>query len=347
MNLESKIINALKTVKDPFSQKDLLMAGAVQGLKITEKGGVSFVLEIDTQYLQKGRELKENLESLLKNIDGIMEVNIVLTAQRKPRANNSLQKTIPGITYILAVASGKGGVGKSTTAVNLACALQQMNLKVGMLDADIYGPSFPRLLGINKKPTTDDGKFMNPIEVHGLKSMSMGYMMAEGAPAIWRGPMAQKALQQMLHQTKWGELDVLVVDLPPGTGDIHLSLAQLVLISGAIVVSTPQDLALIDARRGLEMFLKVNIPVLGFVENMSYFLCPHCEGRSDIFETGGVHREAKKLGLSLLAEIPLHMAIREASERGKPIVLHDPMSNESQIYRSLAASVVNNLENKK
>ena len=347
MNLESKIVHVLKTVKDPFSQKDLVVAGIVHGLKVTEKGRVSFVLEVDTQYLQKGRELKENLEYLLKNIDGIIEVNIVLTAQRKPRANNALQKSVPGITYILAVASGKGGVGKSTTAVNLAYALQQMNLKVGILDADIYGPSLPRLLGINEKPTTDDGKLMNPIEVYNLKSMSMGYMMAEGMPAIWRGPMAQKALQQMLHQTKWGELDVLVVDLPPGTGDIHLSLAQLAHISGAVIVSTPQDLALIDARRGLEMFLKVNVPVLGLVENMSYFLCPHCEGRSDIFETGGVHREAKKLGLPLLAEIPLHMLIREASDRGSPIVLNDPMSNESQIYKSLAASILNILINKK
>ena len=342
MNLESKIVNALKTVKEPFSQKDLLSSGALQGLKVTENGSVSFVLEIDTQYLQKGRELKETLESLLKAIQGITEVHIVLTAQRKPRANNSLQKPMPGIKYILAIASGKGGVGKSTTAVNLACALQQMDLKVGVLDADIYGPSLPRLLGVNEKPTTDDGKFMNPIEAHGLKSMSMGYMMAEGAPAIWRGPMAQKALQQMLHQTKWGELDVLVVDLPPGTGDVHLSLAQMVLLSGAIIVSTPQDLALIDARRGLEMFLKVNVPVLGLVENMSYFLCPHCEGRSNIFETGGVHREAQKLGLPLLAEIPLHMAIREASERGRPIAMADPTSHEAIIYKSLASSIASN-----
>lgn len=347
MNLESKIVNALKTVKAPFSQKDLLSSGALQGLKVTENGSVSFVLEIDTQYLQKGRELKETLESLLKAIQGITEVHIVLTAQRKPRANNSLQKPIPGIKYILAIASGKGGVGKSTTAVNLASALQQMNLKVGVLDADIYGPSLPRLLGISEKPTTDDGKFMNPIEAHGLKSMSMGYMMAEGAPAIWRGPMAQKALQQMMHQTKWGELDVLVVDLPPGTGDVHLSLAQMVLLSGAIIVSTPQDLALIDARRGLEMFLKVNVPVLGLVENMSYFLCPHCEGRSDIFETGGVHRETQKLGLPLLAEIPLHMAIREASERGRPIVRADPTSHEAIIYKSLASSIANNILSKK
>lgn len=347
MNLESKIVTALKTVKEPFSQKDLLSSGALQGLKVTENGSVSFVLEIDTQYLQKGREFKETLESLLKAIQGITEVHIVLTAQRKPRANNSLQKPMPGIKYILAIASGKGGVGKSTTAVNLACALQQMNLKVGVLDADIYGPSLPRLLGVNEKPTTDDGKFMNPIEAHGLKSMSMGYMMAEGAPAIWRGPMAQKALQQMLHQTKWGELDVLVVDLPPGTGDVHLSLAQMVLLSGAIIVSTPQDLALIDARRGLEMFLKVNVPVLGLVENMSYFLCPHCEGRSDIFETGGVHREAQKLSLPLLVEIPLHMAIREASERGRPIVTADPTSHEAIIYKSLASSIVSNFLSKK
>jgi len=336
MTLDSHIITILKTLKDPLSQDDIVSAGIVQGLQITPNGKVSFVLEIKTEYMKEGMALKEKAETLLKTISGVTDIQIALTATRKPKAHNPSKAGLPDVNHILAVASGKGGVGKSTTAINLACALQTMGLKVGILDADIYGPSLPRLVGINQKPTSDDGKIMNPIEAHGLKCMSMGFMVAEKTPAIWRGPMVQSAFQQMLRQTKWGELDVLVIDLPPGTGDVQLSLAQTVLVSGALIVSTPQDLALIDARKGLEMFLKVEIPVLGFVENMSYFLCPHCEGRSEIFEHGGVHKEALELGVPLLAEIPLHMAIRETSEKGTPLVIANPTSPEAGIYKKLA-----------
>jgi len=340
MSLETQILNVLKTLVDPLSQKDIVSSGVLQGLNVTPEGKVSFTLEINMEHMNEGIKVKEKAESLLQNIPGVTNVQIALTAQRKAKANNPSKAGIPSVKHILAVASGKGGVGKSTTAVNLACALQTMDLRVGILDGDVYGPSLPRLLGVNQKPTSDDGKIMNPIEVHGLKCMSMGFMMDEKVPAIWRGPMVQSAFQQMLRQVKWGELDVLVIDLPPGTGDVQLTLAQTVLLSGAIIVSTPQDLALIDARKGLEMFLKVNVPVLGFVENMSYFICPHCEERSDIFEHGGVHEEARTLGIPLLAEIPLHMLIRETSEKGTPIVLAYPKSSEAQAYLSLAEKVI-------
>ncbi len=339
MTLESQIITLLKTLRDPLSQTDIVSADMVQGLHLTPDGKVSFVLEIKTEFMKEGMALKEKAVALLKPLPGVTDIQIALTAERKPKAHNPSKTGLPNVAHILAVASGKGGVGKSTTAVNLACALHTMGVKVGLLDADIYGPSLPRLVGLNEKPTSDDGKTMNPLQAHGLKCMSMGFMVSEKTPAIWRGPMIQSAFQQMLRQTNWGELDVLIIDLPPGTGDVQLSLAQTVLVSGALIVSTPQDLALIDARRGLEMFVKVEIPVLGFVENMSYFLCPHCDGRSEIFEHGGVHAEAQELGVPLLAEIPLHMAIREASERGTPLVYAHPDSPEAKVYQDLGARV--------
>jgi len=339
MSLESQIVSALKTLVDPLSGQDIVSGGILQGLNITSSGSITFVLEVNTEYMNEGIKLKEKAVSLLEKIQGVASVQIALTAQRKAKAHNPSTKEIPGVKHIVAVGSGKGGVGKSTTAVNLACALQTMNLKVGILDGDIYGPSLPRLLGINQKPTSDDGTLINPLEVHGLKCMSMGFMIDEKMPTIWRGPMVQKALHQMLRQVKWGDLDVLVIDLPPGTGDVHLTLAQTTLLSGAIIVSTPQDLALIDARKGLEMFLKVNVPVLGLVENMSYFLCPHCQIRSEIFEHGGVHKEAEALGVPLLAEIPLHMAIREASEKGTPVVLSSPTSLEANVYKKFGQRV--------
>jgi len=339
MSLESQIIRNLETLVDPFSQQNIVKGGVVQGLKISPSGKVSLTIEVNTEYMNEGMKLKEKVTTLLEKIPGVTDLQIALTAQRKPKAQNSLKKKIPGIQHILVVASGKGGVGKSTTAVNLAHALEKMDLKVGILDADIYGPSLPRLLGIHQKPTSEDGKIINPIEVHNLKAMSLGFMLAENMPTIWRGPMVQSALQQMLRQVKWGELDVLVIDMPPGTGDIHLSLVQTVLLSGTVIVSTPQDLALIDARKGLEMFLKVDVPVLGLVENMSFFLCPHCEGRSDIFEHGGVHRQAHTLGLPLLAEIPLHMSIRETAEKGMPLVHAYPNSPETHLYQRLAEKI--------
>src|SRR5262249_5069245 len=235
------------------------------------------------------------------------------------------------------VASGKGGVGKSTTAVNLALGLKAIGLEAGILDADIYGPSQPRLLGLSGRPQVAKGNRLRPMQGHGLKAMSMGFMVDEGTPIIWRGPMVVSALTQMLREVAWGDLDVLVIDMPPGTGDVQLTIAQQVPLSGAVIVSTPQDLALIDARKGLNMFRKVDVPVLGIVENMSYFVCSKCGERHEIFGHGGAKSEAEKLGIPFLGAVPLHMEIRVTSDRGQPMVISSPESIHAQIYREVAA----------
>jgi ATP-binding protein involved in chromosome partitioning len=247
---------------------------------------------------------------------------------------------IPGVRAIIAVASGKGGVGKSTTAVNLALGLAALGHKVGLLDADIYGPSVPRLLGLaGQKPQLVDGKRIAPLVKWGIVAMSIGFMVGEDTPTIWRGPMVMGALEQLLREVAWGELDYLIVDMPPGTGDAQLTMAQRVPLAGAIIVSTPQDIALIDARKGLHMFRRVGVPVLGIVENMSYFLCPHCGERSDIFGHGGARSTAVELGCDFLGEIPLHIDIRESSDSGAPIVASKPDSVEADVYRELARRV--------
>ncbi len=249
------------------------------------------------------------------------------------------QSDIPGVAAVIAVASGKGGVGKSTTALNLALGLRDLGLRVGLLDADIYGPSVPRLTGIREKPELNDERKMIPIQRFGLAVMSIGFLVEEDTAMIWRGPMVMSAITQMLRDVAWGTLDVLVVDMPPGTGDAQLTLAQNVPLKGAVIVSTPQDLSLIDARRGLAMFTKVNVPVLGIVENMSYFQCPHCGGRSDIFGHGGARHEAERLGVPFLGEVPLHMDIREKSDSGLPVAVSDPDGVHAKIYRDIAVRV--------
>jgi ATP-binding protein involved in chromosome partitioning len=252
---------------------------------------------------------------------------------------DKVQPGIPGVDAVIAVASGKGGVGKSTTAVNLALGLRDLGLKVGMLDADIYGPSLPKLLAIKDKPQTVGGNRLKPIERYGLTVMSIGFLIDEETPMIWRGPMVMSAITQMLRDVEWGKLDIMVVDMPPGTGDAQLTMAQQVPLKGAVIVSTPQDLALIDARRGVAMFKRVNVPVLGVVENMSYFLCPSCGTRSDIFSHGGAHKEADRLGVPFLGEVPLHMTIREKSDAGLPVVATEPDGPHAKIYRDIASRV--------
>ena len=251
---------------------------------------------------------------------------------------------IAGIKHMIAVASGKGGVGKSTTAVNLALGLQAIGLKTGILDADIYGPSQPRLLGLAGRPQVAQGNRLRPMQAFGLEAMSMGFLVDEGTPIIWRGPMVVSALTQMLRDVEWGELDALVIDMPPGTGDVQLTMAQQVPLSGAIIVSTPQDLALIDARKGLNMFRRVDVPVLGIIENMSYFICPKCGERSDVFGHGGAKAEAEKLGIPFLGGVPLHMDIRATSDEGQPIVASSPDSPHAKIYRDIAAKAWSELK---
>jgi ATP-binding protein involved in chromosome partitioning len=258
---------------------------------------------------------------------------------QSPSSPMSKQSEIPGVAAVIAVASGKGGVGKSTTALNLALGLRDLGLRVGLLDADIYGPSVPRLTGIHEKPELNGDRKMIPIQRFGLSIMSIGFLVEEDTAMIWRGPMVMSAITQMLRDVAWGTLDILVVDMPPGTGDAQLTLAQNVPLKGAVIISTPQDLSLIDARRGLAMFRKVNVPVLGIVENMSYFQCPECGTRSDIFGHGGARHEAERLGVPFLGEIPLHMSIRTSSDAGNPVVASEPDGPHAAIYRAIATQV--------
>ena len=292
--------------------------------------------------------MRKAAEAAVDALPGVLSVSAVLTAQKAAPAGRGThgrnaappaKALVPGVKTIVAVASGKGGVGKSTTAVNLALGLAANGLKVGILDADIYGPSMPRILGISGKPNSRDGRVLEPMENYGVKCMSMGFLVAEDTPMIWRGPMVMSALNQMLRDVNWGELDILVVDLPPGSGDAQLTMAQQVPLSGAVIVSTPQDIALLDARKGLNMFRKVDVPVLGIIENMSYFSCPNCGHRSEIFSHGGARREAEKLGVEFLCEVPLDIAIRETSDEGTPIVVSQPDSEHAKAYRLLAKRV--------
>lgn len=308
--------------------------------------------------------MRQRAEAAVKAVPGVTGAMVALTAERsggqraapqpaQPQARphthgqqgpGGAQPGIPGVDAILAVASGKGGVGKSTTAVNLALGLRDQGLKVGVLDADIYGPSLPKLLAIREKPTTIGGNRLKPIERYGLTVMSIGFLIDEDTPMIWRGPMVMSAITQMLREVEWGKLDVMVVDMPPGTGDAQLTMAQQVPLKGAVIVSTPQDLALIDARRGVAMFKRVNVPVLGIVENMSYFLCPSCGTRSDIFGHGGAHKEAERLGVAFLGEVPLHMTIRERSDAGLPVVATEPDGPHAKIYREIAERVLEQIK---
>ena len=336
------------------------------------KGKVYFSISVDPARADELEALRQAAEKAVKAVPGVEAVTVTLTADRAPggasngngrgpeappgspftrpgAARDARHRPggVPGVDHIIAVASGKGGVGKSTTAVNFALALKEKGLSVGILDADIYGPSMPRLLGLKGQPQQVAGNKLAPMEAYGLKVMSMGFLVDEETPMIWRGPMVMSALSQMLKDVAWGELDVLVVDMPPGTGDAQLTMAQQVPLAGAVIVSTPQDLALIDARKGLAMFRKVNVPVLGIVENMSTFICPHCGERSDIFGHGGARAEAARLGVPFLGEVPLTLAIRETSDEGRPVVATDPTSPAAVAFREIAARAFGELERSK
>ncbi len=349
---QERILAALRQVNDPERGGDIVSLGMVSGIQIRE-GHVGFAIEVEPERGPRLEPLRKAAEKAVADLDGVLSASVVLTAEKRaarpaapqqPAHRHAPQKPlVPEVRSIVAVASGKGGVGKSTVAVNLALALAANGLQVGLLDADIYGPSQPRLLGLKGRPHTKDGKVLEPMEAFGIKAMSIGFLVNEDQAMIWRGPMVMSALQQMLRDVNWGALDVLVVDMPPGTGDAQLTMAQQVPLAGAIIVSTPQDLALLDARKGIAMFRKVEVPVLGIVENMSYFLCPHCGGRTEIFAHGGARHEADKLGVPFMGEVPLDLAIRETSDGGTPIVASAPDSENALIFRRMAATVAGRL----
>ena len=355
------ILAALRRVRHPARGGDVVSLEMISGI-VVKGSNVGFAIEIDPAEAAAMEPLRRACEQAVRAVPGVTSCTAVLTAERAPGGRQAgppptmpgrapaqgqpapQKPLVPGVKWIVAVASGKGGVGKSTTAVNLAMGLAAIGERVGLLDADIYGPSIPRMAGITGKPASSDGKKLRPMEAWGVKCMSMGFMVEEDAPMIWRGPMVQSALQQMLGDVLWGELDVLVVDMPPGTGDAQLTMAQKVPLAGAVIVSTPQDIALLDARKAINMFRKVDVPVLGIVENMSYFCCPNCGHRTEIFAHGGARACAAKYGVDFLAEIPLDLRVRETSDEGRPIVVSEPDHPVAEAYRNLALSVRDELE---
>ena len=352
-----QVLEQLKKIHGPDGKGDLVSSGVVENVLVND-GKVIFSLSVAADRAKQLEPLRALAEQAVASIEGVEKVTAVLTAEaspgkakpspaaqsHSPQPANSRQAAVAGVNSIIAVASGKGGVGKSTTSVNLALGLAASGLKVGILDADIYGPSMPRMLGLKDRPEAN-GKILKPLEGYGLKVMSIGFLVEEDTPMIWRGPMVISAITQMLREVEWGQLDVLVVDMPPGTGDAQLTMAQQVPLAGAVIVSTPQDIALIDARKGLNMFRKVEVPILGLIENMSYFLCPSCGERSDIFGHGGAREEATRLGLEFLGAVPLHMDIRKTSDGGNPITISAPDSEFGKIYRNIADNVLRQLQN--
>jgi len=345
---EQQILEALGRVVDPEKAADIVSLGMVSGVVVRD-GNVAFAIEVEPERGPRLEPLRKAAEKAVAALPDVLSVTAVLTAQAAARGRAAPQPaagrraergTVPGVRAIVAIASGKGGVGKSTVAANLALGLRANGLRVGVLDADIYGPSMPRMLGLSgQRPESRDGKILTPLENFGLRCMSMGFLVPEDTAMIWRGPMVTSALQQMLRGVNWGELDIMIVDMPPGTGDAQLTMAQQVPLAGAVIVSTPQDIALLDARKGLNMFTKVDVPVLGIVENMSYFLCPHCGGRSEIFSHGGACQEAERLGTEFLGEVPLDIAIRETSDGGTPITVAEPDNPHALVFRRIAARI--------
>ena len=366
-----QLIEALKTIIHPKLNKNIIDLGIVQGL-IIKDGNIGFALNIDPKDIEEMEKVRQSCDQLLHQIHGVKKVTSVLTAERdttnEPPRNESPKKSfgekkkfgghgtppppqgpaaIPGVKHVIAVASGKGGVGKSTTAINLALAFSKLGLKAGIFDLDIYGPSVPRLMGLSDaRPESLEGGKITPLKNHGIVSMSIGYLMEKDAATIWRGPMVMGAIQQMTNDVKWdlySPLDVLILDLPPGTGDAQLTMVQNIKLAGAVIVSTPQDLALIDARKAITMFDKTKTNVFGIIENMSYFICPHCGERSDIFSHGGARATAKEKNLDFLGSIPLDMEIRETADSGNPIVVSNESSPHTKAYIEIADKILEKL----
>ena len=343
------VLGLLKTLNDPVSGASLVEAGLVKALTVSDDNAVRFVLEVSPSHAAAYSEVRQQAEDAVKGLAGVSAVSVVMTAHSTPsappdlnpkRAAPSGPQKIPGVDRILAVASGKGGVGKSTVASNLACALAAEGRRVGLLDADVYGPSQPRMLGVSGRPASPDGKTILPMRNFGVTMMSIGLMTNDDQAVVWRGPMLMGALQQMMTQVQWGALDVLIVDLPPGTGDVQMTLAQKAHVDGAIIVSTPQDVALLDARKGIDMFNQLKTPIIGMIENMSTHICSECGHEEHVFGHGGVAKEAEKLGVPLLAEIPLHLDIRLAADGGAPIVVSTPDSAQAAGFRAVAQRLI-------
>jgi ATP-binding protein involved in chromosome partitioning len=366
---EDDVRRALKAVPAPDGAPSLADSGALSKIAVMPGGRVIFSIETTPDRAGAVETIRKAAEAAVKAVPGVSDVLVALTAERAPGSAPAPKQAapaspmmtrgargapegaapparpaggpgpqgagVPGVRHIIAIASGKGGVGKSTTAANVALALKAQGLKVGLMDADVYGPSVPTLFALHDRPEVE-GKMMKPLEKHGLKIMSIGFLVDAGTAMIWRGPMVMSALTQMLTEVAWGELDVLVVDMPPGTGDAQLTMAQRVKLSGAVIVSTPQDLALADARRGVAMFRKVDVPILGIVENMSYYCCPNCGHRADLFGHGGARAEAQAMGAPFLGEIPLAIQIREGSDAGAPVVAADPTGEHARAYATIA-----------
>jgi len=362
-SINEALLEQLKKVKGPDLESNIVDLGLVSNIHF-EKGKASLFISVPAERAAALEPMRAAAEKVILELDIVETALVVLTAEKETspqqrdvpppiadKAKSSTkgkQRGLPnGIQSIIAVASGKGGVGKSTTSVNLALAMQALGLKVGILDADIYGPSLPRLLGIAGRPQPAGGQIIMPLEGFGIKVISMGFLVDEGTPMIWRGPMVVSAITQMLQQVEWGELEFLIVDMPPGTGDVQLTLAQEVPLTGAIIVSTPQDLALIDARKGLNMFRQVDVPILGFIENMSYYICPKCGERHEIFDHGGAEKEAERIGVPLLGRVPLDIVIRTTADLGTPIVVSAPKSEHTKVYYSIAQNILKRMDQRK
>lgn len=361
---EADVLKALQAIVGPDGRTPVSRSNGIAGLTIRD-GKVYLALTGNPRLAEAMETMRREAEAAIRALPGVASALVSLTAERAPGAPGASSASsassaaparpaparaaaprniaIPGVRHVIAVASGKGGVGKSTTTVNLAVGLAAAGWKVGVLDADVFGPSLPRLLGLDTKPELN-GKLIRPLHAFGIKAMSIGFLVAEGEAMIWRGPMVMSAINQLLREVEWGELDCLLVDMPPGTGDAQLTLAQNVPLSGAVIVSTPQDLALIDARRGVTMFEKTEVPILGIVENMSYFVCPHCHGRSDIFAHGGARHEAERLHVPFLGEVPLALQIREQADSGRPTAAVSPDSEAGKVYLDIARKVKAKLE---
>ena len=360
---KDQVLAALADVLDPDSGQNVVASGLISGVVVRD-GNVGFALEVDPDQGAAKEPLRKACETAVERLSGVLSVTAVLTAERPAGSQGQghghshghghghahggqaqarapqADQLLPGVKSVIAIASGKGGVGKSTTAVNIATAMAAQNVRVGLLDCDIYGPSIPRMLNLSGQPEMVGERSLRPMANYGIKCMSIGFLVAEDTAMIWRGPMVMQALEQMMRDVEWGELDVLLCDLPPGTGDAQLTMAQRVPLTGAVIVSTPQDIALLDVSRGINMFQQVNVPIFGVVENMSYYVCPECGHRAELFHHGGARETARRLGVDFLGEIPLDISIRTTSDAGRPIVVTQPESPHANSYRQIAAGLI-------